>query len=130
MEKMKRVFKRIFNPDDKNMIPKDQNIMDYLIINGALEIVGVDAKTNQFLYSFTPKLKEIMPELYHEHLNYVNSGIMALWEKGFVNVDFFQNDPTVNLTEKAFSSMALSELSQEEKWSLEEVKRLLKRREV
>ncbi len=130
MKKAKKILKRVFNPDGKNMIPKEQNIMDYLIMNGALEIVGIDSKTNQFLYSFTPKLKEIMPELYKDHLNYVNSGIMALWEKGFVEVNFFAEDPTINLTEKAFIPAALKELSKEETWSLEEIKRLLKRREV
>jgi hypothetical protein len=130
MKDIKKIFKRIFNPDGKNMIPKEQNVMDYLIMNGALEIVGIDSETNQFLYCFTPKLKEVMPELYSEHLNYVNAGLMALWEKGFVNIDFFAKDPTVNITKKAFIPTAIKTLTKEERWSLEEVKRLLKRREV
>ena len=47
----------IFNPDGKNMIPEDQDAIDYLILNKGLEVVGVDSKTGELLYSFTPKIK-------------------------------------------------------------------------
>ena len=55
-------------------------IIDDLILQGALEVAGIDSKTGEFLFSVTPKLQEIMPDLYEEHLNSVNQGIMALWE--------------------------------------------------
>ena len=125
---MKKLLKRIFNPDGKNMIPEDQNAIDYLILNKALEVAGVDSKTGELLYAFTPKIKEIMPELYHEHMNHVNSEIMTMWEKGFVDVDFFAKEPIVTLTEKAFNQEEISKLSQEHRWALEEMKRLMKKR--
>lgn len=125
---MKKLFKRIFNPDGKNMIPEDQDAIDYLILNKGLEVAGVDSNTGELLYSFTPKIKELMPDLYDAHINHVNQEIMALWEKGFVDVDLMSDNPIVTLTAKAFDNKELEGLSPEHKWGLEEMKRLMKKR--
>jgi hypothetical protein len=118
----------IFNPDGKNMIPEDQDAIDYLILNKALEVVGVDSNTGELLYGFTPKIKEVMPELYKEHMNHVNTEIMTMWEKGFVDVDLLSDEPIVTLTDKAFDQAEISKLSSDHRWALEEMKRLMKRR--
>jgi hypothetical protein len=55
---------------------------------------------------------------------------MVLWEKGYLNVDFLSDNPEVTVTNKAFIQEELDKLSRQELWSLEEIKRLLKRREV
>ena len=125
---MKKLFKRIFNPDGKNMIPEDQDAIDYLILNKGLEVAGVDSNTGELLYSFTPKIKELMPDLYNAHINHVNQEIMALWEMGFVEVDLMSDNPIVTLTAKAFDNKELEGLSPEHKWGLEEMKRLMKKR--
>lgn len=125
---MKKLFKRIFNPDGKNMIPEDQDAIDYLILNKGLEVAGVDSNTGELLYSFTPKIKELMPDLYDAHINHVNQEIMALWEMGFVDVDLMSDNPIVTLTAKAFDNKELEGLSAEHKWGLEEMKRLMKKR--
>lgn len=127
---MKKFLKMMFNPDGKDMIPQDQSAVDYLILHKALEVVGVDSETGELLYGFTAKMKEIMPELYHEHLNHVNAEIMALWEKGFLNVDLLQEEPSVTLTKKAFNKEEISKLPKDKQWGLEEIKRLLRRKEV
>jgi hypothetical protein len=124
---MKKVFKSIFNPDGKNMIPEKQNAIDYLILNNALEVVGIDSDTSDFLYAFTPKIKEVMPELYHEHMNSLNSEIMGLWEKGYLDVDFLQEDPMITITAKALIDSEIDKLDKQEQWSLQEIKRLMKR---
>lgn len=108
----------------------EEEIIDKLLLENALEVVGIDKTNGEFLYAFTPKIKEIMPELYQDHLNFVNSEIMVLWEKGYLNVDFLADDPSVTVTDKAFIQKELDKLSRQELWSLEEIKRLLKRREV
>jgi hypothetical protein len=115
----------MFNPNSN-----EEEIIDKLLLENALEVVGIDKTNGEFLYAFTPKIKEVMPELYEDHLNFVNAEIMFLWEKGYINVDFLEEDPQVTLTEKAFLDKELSKLSTQELWSLEEIKRLLKRREV
>jgi hypothetical protein len=108
----------------------EEEIIDKLLLENALEVVGIDKSNGEFLYAFTPKIKEVMPELYKDHLDFVNSEIMVLWEKGYLNVDFLSDDPEVTVTDKAFIQKELDKLSKQELWSLEEIKRLLKRREV
>ena len=112
------------------MSEQEKNIIENLILSGALEVAGVNSDTGEPLYVFTPKLKEVMPDLYNQHLNHVNSEIMRLWEKGFVNVDLMSDNPIVTLTEKAFDQSALSSLSQEDRWGIEEIKRLLTAEEL
>jgi hypothetical protein len=113
-----------------NSSSEEENIIDQLLLDNALEVVGIDKTNGEFLYAFTPKIKDVMPELYEDHLNYVNSEIMTLWEKGYLNVDFLSEDPEVTLTDKAFIDQELKKLNSQELWSLEEIKRLLKKREV
>ena len=101
--------------------------IERLILEGALEIGGIDIESGEILYNFTGKLKEVMPELYNEHLNFVNSEIMYLWEFGFLSIeDLADNNPKVNLTLKAYDQDKIKELSPEKQRSLEEIKRILK----
>jgi hypothetical protein len=109
------------------MSKEEDQLIEKLILDGGLEAVAVDQESGELLYSFTPKIQELMPNLYSEHLNEVNANVMNLWEKGFVNVDFFAQDPLITLTEKAVDSKSVSELSKQERWNLFEVIRLLKR---
>ena len=113
-----------------NSNSEEENIIDQLLLDNALEVVGIDKTNGEFLYAFTPKIKDVMPELYEDHLNFVNSEIMTLWEKGYLKVDFLSEDPEVTLTDKAFIDQELKKLNSQELWSLEEIKRLLKKREV
>jgi len=104
---------------------REEDIIDRLILNGGLEAAGVDSESGELLYTFTPKINEIMPELYSEHLNNVNSEVMALWEKGYLDLDFMSNDPVITLSEKAFDESEVKKLSKMHQWSLNEIKRLL-----
>lgn len=126
---IKKILKRMFNPEDKNMIPKDQEIMDYLILNGGLEIVGVDSSNGSFLYSFTPKIKELMPDLYTEHINTINQEMLSLWEKGYINIDFLADDPVITLSKKSLIDSEVAKLSKDEQWSVMELKRLMFKKE-
>jgi hypothetical protein len=101
-------------------------IIDHLILEGGLEVAGVDPESGEMLYAFTPKVKEIMPELYHDHLNFVNDELMVLWEKGYVDINFLMDDPLISLTAKSYDPDELQKLSKQEKWSLQELKRVVK----
>jgi len=105
-------------------------IIDNLILEGGIEVAGIDTDTGEMLYAFTPKVKEIMPELYEDHLNFVNHELMILWEKGYVNIDFLQDDPLISLSDKAYDQDELNKLSKQEKWSLEELKRVVRSEEL
>lgn len=108
----------------------ETNDIEKLVLSGGLEVAGVDSDTGELLYTFTPKMKKINAQLYNDHLNFVNSEIMGLWEKGFVNVDLLLEEPIVKLTDKAFLDEELNKLTKQQRWSLDEIKRLLKSREV
>jgi hypothetical protein len=112
------------------MADMDQEIINQLILSGGLQVAGVDSQTGEFLYQFTPKLKEISPALYDEHVNHVNKELMGLWEKGFLNINFMDDNPIVILTPKALDESELAKLSKEDRWSIEEIKRLLKSQEL
>jgi hypothetical protein len=101
-------------------------IIDHLILEGGIEVAGVDPESGEMLYAFTPKVKEIMPELYHDHLNFVNDELMVLWEKGYVDINFLMDDPLISLTTKSYDPDEIQKLSKQEKWSLQELKRVIK----
>lgn len=106
----------------------DSEMINKLILDGGLEVAAMDNDTGELLYSFTPKIKEIMPELYQEHMHNVNSQVMNLWEKGFINLDLFTADPIITLTLKALNKEEVKTLSKQERWSLFEIVRLLQRK--
>jgi hypothetical protein len=107
------------------MDDKEEGIIEKLILDGGLETVGVDQETGELLYSFTPKIKNLMPDLYDEHMTEVNSCVMNLWEKGFLEIDFFAEEPIITLSKKAFDRAAIEGLSKKDRWNLFEIIRLL-----
>ena len=103
---------------------ENNDIMNYLIEQGGIEVSAVD-ENGEFLYSFTPKLKEILPELYEAHMQQVNTEISHFWELGFLNVNWFEDNPKVTLAPKAFKNEEILKLSEEEQFRLKEMKRVL-----
>jgi hypothetical protein len=110
------------------MASEEDKIIDDLILNGGLEVAALDEDTGEMLYSFTPKIQELMPDLYDEHIRGVNSEVMNLWEKGFLNLDLFVKDPIITITAKALNKEEIQGLSKQERWSLFEIIRLLQRK--
>ena len=105
----------------------EDELIKNLILEGALEVAGVDSETNELLYTITPKMQEVMPDMYEYHLTQVNRDLLNLWEKGYVNIDFLLAEPSVTISEKGLNKAEVAKLSKHEIWALEEVKRLLKR---
>lgn len=98
-----------------------------LIDKGAVAFEGLD-ENGEPLYRFTEKLQEVAPELYQLHTQMLNTEIMALWEKGFVEMDLFDPNPTVKLSEKAFDINAVKELNDTLLNFLNEIKRIYRER--
>jgi hypothetical protein len=109
------------------MSSNEDELIENLILQGALEVAGVDSENGEFLYAITSRMKEVMPDLYEDHLKTVNRDLLNLWEKGYVNIDLFLPDPIVTISEKGLDKAEVSKLTKPEIWALEEVKRLLKR---
>ena len=122
VQKLVKNFWTLLMFDDEHI----SEIIDHLILEGGIEVAGVDPESGEMLYAFTPKVKDIMPELYHDHLNFVNDELMVLWEKGYVDINFLMDDPLISLTEKSYDQDEVDKLSKQERWSLQELKRVIK----
>jgi hypothetical protein len=118
----------MFNPDGKMMSSQENEMIERLILEGGLEVAGIDSEDGSLLYSFTPKIKELMPELYDDHVNKVNSEILSLWERGYVDMDFLAKEPIVTLTNKSFDPIEMSKLRKQDVWAIEELKRLTRKK--
>ncbi len=105
---------------------KEDKIIEDLILNGALEIAGIDIKTGEPVYNFTNKLKDVSPELDNEIKTFFSQEMMFLWENGFIEMDVTEKDPIVNLTPKAFDIEEVSKLDKEKQYTLKDIVRQLK----
>ena len=105
----------------------EEPTIEDLLLAGAIEVYGVDSETGEFLYNFTNKMQDIMPELYKEHINDVHNEVMYFWEVGAVEMtEMESNNPKIRLTEKAFDEDFIASLPESKKNSLKEIKRILK----
>jgi len=90
------------------------DMMEEMILAGAVEVAGLD-EDGQFLYSFTPKVAELYPQLVQQIESGIYSHLMKLWEKGFLDIDITSESPMVNLTDKSQDLEALETLSEHER---------------
>jgi hypothetical protein len=96
----------------------DEEFIDNLILNGALEVVGVQSETGELLYGFTDKLIQIDPKLHAKFVDHFYEDMMSLWQNGFITMDVTEVNPIVNLTEKAFDEMSIAILDQNQRHTL------------
>jgi hypothetical protein len=85
------------------------NEIDFLILNGALEVIGLD-DNGEFLYAFTDKIMEMLPDLKEEVSKTYVEEIDTLWELGYLNMDISKENPSVTLTNMAYNDKMVSEL--------------------
>lgn len=99
--------------------------IEYLILNGALEVSGVDIDTGEMLYNFTDKLKDVSPDLFKDMSDYISTETMALWAEGFLDINIMEPNPVVRITEKALDESEVSKLSKEKQYTLREIIRII-----
>jgi hypothetical protein len=104
----------------------EDQIIESLILNGGLEVAGIDIETGEALYNFTDKLEHVSPELHKVAKNYFHLEMMNLWEKGFLDITLESENPTVSITDKALDSESVNKLDKGEKQSLDQVIRITK----
>lgn len=104
---------------------EEYRIIEDLILQGALEVAGIDLETGEPLYNFTHKLKTINPALHNEFSKYFSSETMALWEYGFLDMDITNINPVVRVTKKAFDPESVAKLSKGHQYTLKEIIRVL-----
>ena len=99
----------------------EEEFIEYLILQGAVEIAAIDSETGDFLYSFTDKLIDVDPDLYRKQLEYFQYTIRVLWQKGFLDMNIDDPNPTVKITTKALDAQLVAELPTEERSVLQTV---------
>jgi hypothetical protein len=104
---------------------EEDKIIEELILNGALEVSGIDMETGEVLYTFTDKLAQFSPPLHEDMTNYFHSEMMFLWENGFIDMDITSDNPMVRLTKKALDESKLLGLGKDQLFSLKEIIRIL-----
>lgn len=106
-----------------NKMTPEENMLMELLDKGAVRFNGFD-ESGEPLYQFTEKLKDVNPDLYALHNQMLNIEVMALWEKGFVDMDLFEDNPTVKISKKAFDFNEVNKLDDNLKSFLKEIKRI------
>lgn len=98
-------------------------LFERLILMGAVEPAGLDSETGEMLFSFSPNLKNVSPELATRVNDMFSGNIMSLWSKGFVNLEYVGDsmDPFISLTEKSTDDFEVSLLSEIERAVLKNV---------
>jgi hypothetical protein len=91
-------------PDEIN------KIIEELILQGAVEVSGLDMETGEPLYGFTEKLKDVSPELASGIEELFHMHVMALWELGFLDMNPTEANPLVRLTNFADDEAAIDSL--------------------
>jgi len=77
----------------------DEKLAYYLEV-GAVSLEGMD-ENGEMIYSITELAKEIAPELWQSHIEYVDKSLMELYEQGLVEVEYDENlEATLHLTDE------------------------------
>lgn len=94
------------------------DIITNLILNGGLEVSGIDSETGDLTYSYTERLKTVNPELQSAIMELFHTHVMALWELGFINMNPLEENPVVTLTSFATDPVAIDSLHSDLKRTL------------
>jgi membrane protease subunit (stomatin/prohibitin family) len=77
------------------------DLFDYYMEIGAIELSGID-ESGEIVFSVTDKAKELAPELWKAHADYVDETLLELYSKDLISVEYDENlQATISLTEEA-----------------------------
>lgn len=83
--------------DENDYEDSDEKLAYYLEI-GAVSLEGID-ENGEMLFSISEKAKDIAPELWQSHIDYVDRSLMELYEAGLVEVEYDENlEATIHLS--------------------------------
>lgn len=99
-----------------------------LILDGAIEMAGIDSETGEMLYSVTDKLKETDPNMYNRFGDLFYQEVLKLWELGFLEINILEENPTVHLTKRALDPDEVNKLDIDHRNTLKEILRAFRER--
>jgi len=90
----------------------DARLAYYLEI-GAVSFEGVD-ESGEIIYSISDRAKELAPELWQSHIDYVDRSLMDLYEKGLAHIEYNEDlEASISLSpegQKLAKEMGLIEM--------------------
>jgi hypothetical protein len=84
------------------MEENDEDRMSYYLEIGAIEVAGVD-ETGELIFEIKESAKEIAPELWEAHMDYVDRNLTELYQAGLIKVDYDENlEATISLSQEGY----------------------------
>jgi hypothetical protein len=81
----------------------EEEKLEYYIEIGAVEVAGIQ-EDGEFLYEITEKAKDLAPELWESHIEYIDNTILDLYEKGLVQIEYNEDlEASISVSEEAKS---------------------------
>jgi hypothetical protein len=96
----------------------EDEMLEHLILQGYVEVAGIDPDTGDMLYSFTDLAKTQMPHLERQFEEEFHKNIMFFWEAGALDMNVYEENPKIRLNPLALSDEFMSSLSTERKQAL------------
>jgi hypothetical protein len=98
--------------EEVHMDEYDEKIAYYLEI-GVVQLEGVD-EYGEIIYSVSDTAKELAPELWQSHVEYIDNALIDLYESGLITIDYDENlEANIGLSEEGYEkarSLGLIEL--------------------
>jgi membrane protease subunit (stomatin/prohibitin family) len=80
---------------------EDNDLFDYYMEIGVIELSGID-ESGEIVFKVTDKAKDLAPELWKAHADYVDDTLLELYSKDLISVEYDENlQATISLTEEA-----------------------------
>jgi hypothetical protein len=77
----------------------DMRLAHYIEI-GAVEVAGV-AEDGEMIFAISEDAKDIAPELWEAHMEYVDKTLLDLYEKELINIEYDENlEATITLSDE------------------------------
>jgi DNA-binding PadR family transcriptional regulator len=106
---------------DREEFPEDvDKAIERLIEMGFVEIAGYDSISDQFTYQITERGRTEFPDLFNEHMSYINQLAFNLWERGIIEMKFdVDGTPMVIPKDIEYTKTIMQTLEQDERFFLE-----------
>lgn len=99
--------------EDDYMSDEDYVRLEHYIEIGAIEVEGVD-ENGEIIFSITDRAKDIAPELWQAHSDYVDRSLVQLYEAELIEVEYDENlEATIKIKPEGYEKakeMGLVEL--------------------
>lgn len=78
----------------------DDELLNKYMDMGVIKVSGID-ENGEFILTVDPIAREIAPELWEAHTNFVDATLIDLFEKGLLSVEYDENlEAHMQLTEE------------------------------